>query len=375
MVAAGEAQVAVEAALIAAQSAAQTAVAAAAAVRAPDRAVLAAVLADQTEPPRNGPQQHEGLIPPMPAEVQRYLILAQQWGLSSDVALAVLLGQIPAPADPSAAAALQAMTVAAVAAAPGPPPAGPVEGAAGTASAVEARGAVPPPEDAPKKGAGAAPVKANQEANAHPSYPRVGNRSSGSSAATMTQTGARQAREGSNSGSEGDNRSGSDEAPSTSTPGTEQQQQPPPQQQMHPQDAAALQQALISQAVSDAAYAARGNPLLGGPQGFYPPGLVGHHFNFFVPGAGVAPVLPSGLVYAQSAPPGLLHGIPPPAVAPAGGGGGAEQKKPIEPTVQQVVPVQDSKAQQAVGIPKSKASGSIGAAVGNFQPYKGTAQG
>ena len=298
----------------------------------------------------------------MPAEVQRYLILAQQWGLSSDVALTVLLGQIPTPPDPTAAA-LQA--IAAVAAAPRLPPAGPVEGAAGTASTVT----VPAGEDAPKKGAGTAPLKANQEANAYLSCPRMGNRSSGSSAATMTQTGARLAREGSNSGSEEDYRSGSDGAPSTSTPGTEQQQQ------MHPQNAAALHQALISQAASEAAHAAEGNPLLGGPQGFYPPGLLGHHFNFFVPGAGVAPVLPAGFIYAQSAPPGIVHGIPSPEVNPAGGGGGTEQKKPIEPTVQQVVPVQDSKAQQAVGIPKSKASGSIGAAVGNFQPYKGAAQG
>ena len=329
--------------------------AAAAAVQAPNRAVLAAALAEQTDPQLKIPQ-HAGPIPPMPAEVQQYLILAQQWGLSSDVALTVLLGQIPAPPDPSAAAALQAM--AAVAAAPRLPPAGPVEGAAGTASTAT----VPAGEDATKKGAGTAPLKANQER-----YPRVGNRSSGSSAATMTQTGARLAREGSNSGSEGDYRSGSDGAPSTSTPGTEQQQQ------MHPQNAAALHQALLSQAASEAAHAAGGNPLLGGPQGFYPPGLVGHHFNFFVPGAGVAPVLPPGFVHAQSAPPGIVHGIPSPEVNPAGGG--TEQKKPIEPTVQQVVPVQDSKAQQAVGIPKSKASGSIGAAVGNFQPYKGSAQG
>ena len=67
------------------------------------------------------------------------------------------------------------------------------------------------------------------------------------------------------------------------------------------------------------------------------------------------------LAAGQVALPGL-------AVPPAEGAGG--HKKPIEPLAKQVVPAQAGSAQQTAGIPKSKASGSIGGAVGTFQRYK-----
>ena len=364
---AGEAQAAVEAALVAAQAAAQTAVAAAAAARAvPDQAALAAPAAGSAPPaggadPAAALQQPQIAMPPMPVEVQRYLCLAQQWGLSSDVALAVLLGQIagpePAPtasiARPLQAPELQAPTAA-------PAEAAPVK--------LEARGvaaAVPAPPTGGK--AGDAAARKRDDAAANPGPPGSINGSDGSSMATLTQgatplgsQGRFATREGSNSGSDGENRSGSDGAGCTSMPDTV--------------SAQALQQALAAHAAATAAAAGRVaipfGPMFGMPQQvFFPPRVA--HFAGGSPGApppGAVPWAPAGLqqIFAQLAAGQVA--LPGLAVPPAEGAGG--HKKPIEPTAKQVVPAQAGSAQQTAGIPKSKASGRIGGAVGTFQRYK-----
>ncbi len=354
---AGEAQAAVEAALVAAQAAAQTAVAAAAAARVPDQGALAAPPVGPAPPAGEATALHlpQIAVPPMPVEVQRYLCLAQQWGLSSDVALAVLLGQIPGPSDQAPTASARPLQ------APESAPAAPAEA---VPVKLEAGGAAVAP---PKSGkAGDAGARKRDDAAAH-QPPGSINGSDGSSMATLTQgatplgsQGRFATREGSNSGSDGENRSGSDGAGCTSMPGAE---------QAGPASAQALQQALAAHAAATAAATGVTNPfgpMFGIPQQvFFPPRMA----PFGGPGAqpGVVPEAPAGLqhIFAQLAGQGTLPGLPLP---PAEGAGG--HKKPIEPTAQQVVPTQAGKGKQAAGIPKSKASGSIGGAVGIFQRYK-----
>jgi len=363
---AGEAQAAVEAALVAAQAAAQTAVAAAAAARAvPDQAALAAHAVGSAPPAGADPaaalQLPQIAMPPMPVEVQRYLCLAQQWGLSSDVALAVLLGQIAGPEPaPTASIArpLQAPELQAPAAAPAE--AAPVKLEAGGVAA-----AVPAPPMGGK--AGDAAARKRDDATANPGPPGSINGSDGSSMATLTQgatplgsQGRFATREGSNSGSDGENRSGSDGAGCTSMPDTA--------------SAQALQQALAAHAAATAAAAGRVaipfGPMFGMPQQvFFPPRVA--PFAGGSPGApppGAVPGGPAGLqqIFSQLAAGQVA--LPGLAVPPAEGAGG--HKKPIEPLAKQVVPAQAGSAQQTAGIPKSKASGSIGGAVGTFQRYK-----